>query len=157
MNLFFLHQDHDQTARWHYDKHISKMIVENCQILATAYPPGVARMKITHKNHPCSVWSRESLDNFNYAIAYGEALCREYSYRYSNKTHKCQADLDWYKNNQPDIPDIGPTDPPRAFGDQKHLIPVSNCVHTDYLRYYKTKTHLFSWKGREVPEWAKTA
>lgn len=154
MNLFFLSPDHDQTARWHYDKHISKMIVECCQILATAYKPGVARMKITHKNHPCSIWSRESLSNFNYAIQYGEALSREYTHRYGRR-HKCQDDLDWYKGNQPGICDKGLTDPPRAFGEQKDLIPVSNCVHTDYLNYYKTKTHLFSWKNRETPEWAK--
>ena len=152
MNLFFLSPDHDETARWHFDKHISKIAVECCQILATAYPPGVARMKQTHRLHPCCIWARKSLDNFNYAIAYGEALCREYTARYGRR-HKCQDDLEWYKLNQPDISSIGFTDPPRAFGEHSSSIPTTASVFNDYREYYKKKTHLFSWKNRPAPEW----
>ena len=153
MNLFLLDPDHDTCARFHFDKHISKMAVECSQILATAYPPGIARMKQTHFLHPCCLWIRKSLSNFNYAIQYGEALSKEYSFRYNNRRHKCQDDLDWYKANQPDIIDIGFTDPPRAFGEYKNSIPTTSCVFQDYRQYYKTKTHLFSWKNRPTPEW----
>ena len=62
--------------------------------------------KLTHKNHPCSVWARTSLDNFKWLGELGLELCKEYTYRY-DKVHKCE----YYKNmlkeeNYPNIPSI---------------------------------------------------
>ena len=160
MNIFLLDPDPEICATYYVDKHM-KIIVEIAQVLATAYPAGIARMKHTHKQHPCAIFIRNSLSNFNYALAYGNALSKEYSFRY-NRVHSCQADLNWYKENQPDIPDIGLTDPPRAFGDFKDIIKPTNCVFTDYRRYYLTKSRLFfkkngdhCWKNREIPQFVQ--
>jgi len=114
MNLFLLDPDHDTCARYHTNSHCIKQILETCQVLATAYPPGVARMKHTHFFHPVAEFVRNSLSNFNYAIQYGEALCREKLFRYGTR-HKCEADLKWYKDNPPQIEDKGITEFPRAF------------------------------------------
>jgi len=158
MNLFLLDEDLDVCAAYHVNKHM-KIIVECCQVLATAYPSGVARMKHTHFNHPIAAFVRKSLSNFNFAIKYGEALCRENFFRYG-RHHKCEMDLKWYKENQPDIPDIGATEFPRAFGDFKDSIPKNLTIHQAYREYYKTKKHLFfnkdgshCWKNREMPIW----
>lgn len=35
MNLFNLDEDHDQSAKYHVDKHVSKMVLESAQILCT--------------------------------------------------------------------------------------------------------------------------
>ncbi len=161
MNLFLLDPDLDVCAALHVDRHM-KQILECCQVLATAYPSGVARMKHTHFNHPVAVFIRKSLSNFNYAIQYGEALCREKRLRYKTP-HKCELDLKWYKDNPPKIEDKGLTEFPRAFGEFKSVIRQSDSVFVDYKKYYLlAKRHLFfkkdgshCWKNREIPSWVQ--
>lgn len=65
MNLFILSLCFRECAEWMFDKHISKMIVEAVQMLSTAkrvLGPSEADSeeikiyKISHKNHPVSIW-----------------------------------------------------------------------------------------------------
>ena len=148
MNIFFLDRDVAQNAIYHTDSHVVKIILESCQMMATAYPQGTAPYKRTHANHPMSVWVRSHADNFLWTLSYCYALCAEYTYRF-DKIHKSQAVADWYFNNLPDIPD-GFTDPPRCFG--QFVVPITEDVVTDYRNYYKVaKAHLFKWKNREIP------
>ena len=37
MNIFYLHEDPVQNAKWHIDKHIVKMPIEYAQLLSTAH------------------------------------------------------------------------------------------------------------------------
>ena len=46
--------------------------------------------KVTHKNHPCTRWVRESKDNYLWTLEHLKGLLREYTYRY-NKRHKSGA------------------------------------------------------------------
>ena len=57
------------------DKHISKIIIEAVQMLSTAKrildpedPINDELYKITHKNHPVSVWVRTSLENYEWVL-----------------------------------------------------------------------------------------
>ena len=153
MNIFFLDYNLTKCAEYHVDRHVVKIIIEVCSMLATAYPQGVAPYKRTHANHPMSVWVRESRPNFLWTIDYGKALCKEYTYRY-NKRHKSENVLDWYANNIPEFARTEPTSPPRCFGTLKGVIPETSCIVSDYRNYYLLgKQHLFSWKGRERPDW----
>ena len=159
MNIFPLDYDFDKAAQQHVNRHVHKILTEACQILATCYPTGACRMVITHENTSLPKWVRSSLSNFNYAVAYGYALSKEYSYRYG-KVHKCHSDLDWYSANIPKIPDIGLTRQPRAFGEWKSKLPETDCIVADYRRYYlAAKKPLFfqkyshAWKNREIPSW----
>lgn len=155
MNIFFLDPDFTKNAQYHVDKHCGKMILETAQLLATAYPKGVAPYKITHYNHPTAKWIRESMDNFNYAIKYAKALGTEFAFR-RKKVHKSELVINWYMENDPNIPSIGATDPPRAFAKFKGMIPETTCVYTDYRVYYnEAKRHLFKWSQRPVPEWVE--
>ena len=43
-------------------------------------------------NHPCTIWARSSLDNFEWTHCYGNALNDEYRYRYG-KEHKSIAEV----------------------------------------------------------------
>ncbi|MFN9952871.1 MAG: hypothetical protein ACK55I_07210, partial [bacterium] len=76
-----------------------------------------APYRLTHKNHPCSIWARESLSNYLYLCELTLELCREYTYRYG-KTHKTQQVLEWCIINKPNIQDIGFTTPALAMPDQ---------------------------------------
>ena len=37
MNIFYLSEDPVQCAKWHCDKHVTKMIIEYAQLLSTAH------------------------------------------------------------------------------------------------------------------------
>ena len=153
MNLFPLDSDLTKCAEYTVDRHCVKILLEDCQVLSNCYPQDIALYKHTHKNHPMSIWVQESLSNFNWAIQYGLALSAEYSFRY-NKIHKCHSVLEYYRNFQPKLKDIGPTRMPRCFGEFKGKIPETDDVVNDYRLYYKlAKNHLFHWKNRNVPEW----
>jgi hypothetical protein len=131
------------------------MQTEACQMLSSAYPAGVAPYKHTHFNHGMTVWTRTSMDNFLWTLDYAFALCEEYTFRYGKK-HKTSLAAEWYKDNLPDLPKIGFTNPPRCFDIWKGKLPETNCVFNDYREFYRVaKTHLFKWKNREVPEWIK--
>jgi hypothetical protein len=115
MNIFFLHPNPRRCARWHCDKHVVKMILESCQLLYTAHwilsldlpePPYIhcapnRGYKPTHANHPCSIWVRESLNNYRWLVKLAEELILEFKFRYGDKLHKCEDHVEWLKLNEP--------------------------------------------------------
>lgn len=94
MNIFFLHKLPTIAAAMHCDKHVGKMLIESCQILATAHHiHGNGHMvtyKPTHRNHPSTVWARESRLQYNWLRELASSLSREFFRRYG-KEHKCAA------------------------------------------------------------------
>ena len=66
MNIFFLDNDIRKCAIYHCDKHVVKMTLETAQLLCGVHHiiGGDAPYKLSHKNHPCSIWARESLSNY---------------------------------------------------------------------------------------------
>ena len=140
----------------HVDKHVIKMIVETCQLLCSAvhvtksYTPPY---KLTHKNHPSSIWTRESIENYIWLCELGIALCDEYRYRYG-KIHKTEKYIKYLYKNPPSLPTNKFTFPPMVIPD--------NCKFEDVVfsyRYYilYRKTNLLSWSGkvasRKIPNW----
>jgi hypothetical protein len=164
MNIFFLDFDTTKCAKYHCDKHVVKMILETAQLLCgvhhmTPQLPNNYRTtteqvpyKLSHKNHPCAIWSRESLSNYLYLCDLGLELCKEYTYRYG-KRHKSQDVIEWCIINKPNIKDIGFTTPPKAMPEEYKVIDVIE----SYRNYYReAKKQFVSWKDREVPEWFLT-
>jgi len=152
MNIFFLDFDVKKCAEYHCDKHVVKMILETAQLLCSAHhvTGGTAPYKLSHKNHPCSIWVRSSLSNYLYLCELGLALGEEYTYRYGKK-HKSIEVIEWCLQNRPNIHDIDFTSPPLAMGDEFKL---GNDVIGSYRNYYKgAKSEIVSWKNREVEDW----
>lgn len=91
MNIFILDESPAKAAEYHADKHVVKMIVEHNQMLSTAVilagGPSEGLYKIAHKNHPCTVWTRESRENFIWLCDLTVNLFKEYGKRYG-KEHK---------------------------------------------------------------------
>jgi len=119
MNIFFLDFDVKKCAEYHVDKHSTKMCVEYSQLLCGVHwvAGGEAPYKLSHKNHPCSIWTRKSLSNYLYLCELGLELSKEYTYRYG-KRHKSQDVIEWCLINKPNIPDIGFTEPAMAMPDE---------------------------------------
>ena len=155
MNIFLLDTDTKKCAQYHCDKHVVKMILETAQLLCGVHHMTnqitEAPYKLSHRNHPCSIWARESLSNYLYLCELGLELCKEYTYRYG-KRHKSQDVIEWCLINKPNIADKEFTEPARAMPDEYK----SNCVVESYRSYYMgEKSKIAVWKNRETPEWFK--
>ena len=158
MNIFFLDYDVKKCAKYHVDKHVVKMILETAQLLCgvhhvtahdTAHDTAHVPYKLSHKNHPCSIWSRESLSNYLYLCELGLELCNEYTYRYG-KRHKSQDVIEWCLVNRPNIKDIGFTETAKAMPDEYKV----KSVVDSYRNYYMgAKSGFAVWKNREKPFW----
>jgi hypothetical protein len=155
MNIFFLDYDPKKCAQYHNDKHVVKMILETAQLLCGVHwvTGNEAPYKLSHKNHPCSIWTRSSLENYLWLCELGLELCIEYEYRYGKK-HKTYDVIMWCILNKPNISDVEFTSPPLAMPDH---CKVGNNPIKSYRNYYMTEKSSFcNWKQRDVPHWYKT-
>jgi hypothetical protein len=132
------------------------MILETAQLLCgvhhmTDQVTDQVPYKLSHKNHPCAIWSRESLSNYLYLCDLGLELCKEYTYRYG-KRHKSQEVIEWCVTNKPNICDKEFTEPARAMPNEYKV----DSVVESYRNYYiGEKSKIAVWKNREIPEWFK--
>lgn len=159
------------------DKHVVKMILESAQLLSTAHrvldgiesvgksPTGRKQKtwtlgdarenvlyKSTHVNHPSAVWTRKSVENYNWLVEHFYALGDEYTYRYG-KTHKSFAgDLAYMLQSPPkNLTEYDMTVMPSAMADE---FIVDEDPIINYRNYYKIgKARMHSWKNRQPPEW----
>ena len=154
MNIFILDLDVKKCAQYHNDKHVVKMILETAQLLCGVHWVTEGGQydipyKLSHKNHPCAIWARESLTNYLYLCELGLELCYEYTHRYGKK-HKSQQVIEWCIEHKPNIKDIGFTEPAKAMPVEYKV----ESVVESYRNYYRgAKTGFANWKNREVPEW----
>lgn len=153
MNIFVLDTDTKLAAQYHLSRHVVKMILESCQLMSTAHHVlgSGGPLKITHKNHPCALWVRESAANYEWLYNLTVELCKEYTFRY-NKIHKYESDGVLQSLSKPPfLLARGPMTPfAQAMPDRyKH----SDAV-TAYRNYYLgEKSHMFQYKNRDMPDW----
>jgi hypothetical protein len=151
MNIFVLDSDISKCAKDHCDKHCVKMILESAQLLCGVHwvTGGNAPYKLSHKNHPCSIWARQSYSNYVWLTDLAMALCDEYETRYK-KVHKTKTVLEWCMVNKPNISDVGLTPHPKAMPDEYKV----DDVVESYRNYYRVgKKDLLVWKNGHIPEW----
>lgn len=152
MNIFILDRDQNKCVESMVDRHVVKMITEHNQLLCSAHhilgnktPP----YKLTHQNHPCSIWVRESIQNYYYLCYLNLKLCNEYTFRYE-KRHKGETVTHWLMANIPDLPNVAMTEFKLAMPD----VFISNDVVASYRMYYNYgKRHIAKWKKRSPPDW----
>lgn len=192
MNIFVLSLLFSENAQFHCDAHVVKMPLESCQMLCSAHhvlasenkarspnastpttinvytPP----YKLAHKNHPCSKWVRESLENYVWLCKLAKALCIEYTHRYG-RVHACEKVVDELARNHPStIESKGLTPFAQAMPDAYKCNSNSNndnegkeeeesnaAVRAYREYYYFEKRRLFKWCGnkkhgsRAKPSW----
>jgi hypothetical protein len=161
MNIFYLHRNPKIAAEWHCDKHVVKMIIESAQMLYCAHwivsPQSLPETayKKAHMNHPCTIWVRESYENYMWLCALGWWLCREYTHRYG-KIHKTQYHIEWLIEHPPDIPRNGITEFRLAMPDIfKQSDPVE--AYRTFYRESKMKDRgIVAYTNRKFPEFLLT-
>ena len=108
MNIFVTDPSPWESARVLPDKHIVKMPLETCQMLAIvcsdkwghnfgtlpkADGTPYATEKGAFRNHPCTIWANDFVMNWQWLLHHGIALCDEYKNRYG-KEHTCLQPLE---------------------------------------------------------------
>ena len=158
MNIFYVNTDPVLAAQDLPDKLVVKMPLESAQMLSTTqrfyydadYCDACDIYKTAYLNHPCTIWARESADNYNWLYRHFVALCEEYTYRYG-KVHASDTKLRRVLSRIPlGIPDIGLTTIAQAMPDQyKDSDPV-----VAYRNYLINEKHYAEWnKNRAKPDW----
>ena len=176
MNIFYLDNDPTTCAIYHNDKHVVKMILEYAQLLSTAHRvlDGVESTRLsktgrkqkwyylndyrddllynaTHLNHPSAKWCRDSADNYQWLYRLFCACCEEYTFRYG-KVHLTDQKLRKVLALAPKNIGSKKFEPPwRAMPDEVKIGDDSLASYRNY--YINNKTHLASWKKRNIPEW----
>lgn len=80
MNIFILAPTPQEAAAAHCDQHIHKMVLESAQLLSNAarkWFPRESRGRVyerAHENHPCSIWTSESLPNMAWLCSLATSL-----------------------------------------------------------------------------------
>ena len=156
MNIFYLDKDPKIAAQMHCDKHCVKMILEYAQLLSTAHRMLDADSvksdkfyKVTHKNHPSAIWTRESKDHYLWLYDLFLNLCDEYSKRYS-KNHNTKSTIGESLMILPkNIKNNGWIDPPQCMPDYCKKKDTVDAYRKFYL---EEKASFATWKIQQ-PEW----
>jgi hypothetical protein len=159
MNIFFLDWSPCKAAEYHCDKHVVKMIIESAQLLYSAHwileTPDLPEnaYKLAHKNHPCAIWTRQSLANYMWLCSLGWRLCKEYQFRYGeHKVHKTEAHILWLLHNPPKYTNMKFTKPPQAMPiEYKHKDTIE-AYKTYYIEDKLKKRGIVKYTKREMPE-----
>ena len=157
MNIFYLDRDPVIAAQMMCDKHVVKMILESAQMLSTAhrvldgdeYADRVGLYKMTHKNHPSSIWVRSAHENYDWLWAHMDALMKEYTYRYG-KHHATERMIHDLWKPPYNLPDGDFTDPPQCMPDYCKNEDTVSAYHKYYIL---EKSNFATWKHRAKPEW----
>ena len=158
MNIFYFDTSAVVSAEAQPDKMLVKMPLETAQMLSTAhrvldgdeYADANGLYKTAYKNHPCTIWARESSANYLWLYHHFIALGEEYTYRYG-KEHASITKLSKPLMPLPQNVKSGKITPlAQCMPDQyKNDDPIK--AYRDYCIHEK---HYAKWeKGRDKPNW----
>jgi hypothetical protein len=156
MNIFYINPDPITAAQELADDHIRKMQIESAQMCCTAHweTGGTAPYKRAHKNHPSTIWTRQSIQHYRWLVKHGLEICSEFEKRYG-KVHATKQVLLWCQDNEPSLPNNEFTEPPQCMPEEFRK---ENTVEA-YKNFYindKVKVKKLDWKKlNNKPEWIK--
>ena len=153
MNIFATSSSPSESAVWLDDLRKNKMILESAQMLSTAMriletSTDWPVYKAAYVNHPCTVWTRQSLGNFQWLLDH--MICLS-----DNREHKSKRLIPTFKfflESSTKFPEI-------------KLTPFCNCttykeeedVHQAYQMYlidkWNSDKRQPTWNYGKKPEW----
>ena len=180
MNIFRLNDDPLIAAREQCDKHVVKMIVESGQMLSTTHrmhdgwltkrPSKSGKTmvkyyvhpqedmedilyKAVHFQHPSTVWTGESKQNYMWHFRHFVELCHEYSYRYG-KVHETEKLIPYLATPPKNVTTWEETPFKLAMKSNPECTFPEDPVKS-YRLFYQTKQDRFKmvWSKRQIPEW----
>ncbi len=108
---------------------------------------------LSHQNHPCAVWARETDSNYNWLYSLFLETAAEYTHRYG-RIHKTWTDIGSFLSRAPrNIPAGDRTEFALAMNDECR---VPNDPIASYRNYYLGPKAAFArWTNRSTPDWFK--
>ena len=183
MNIFIVDRDPITAAQSLCDKHVVKMVTESAQMLSTAHRfldgseskvPSKSGKRIishytlpdsresilykaVHAQHPCTVWTMTSNNNYNWHYCHYTALAAEYQYRYGRRHGAFSEEMQGALKITPDNIPVDYFTPFAIAMKQYPDCIVENPPVASYRNYYKTaKADFAKWTRRSPPEWWQT-
>ena len=146
MNIFVTDLSPVQSAINLDNRRLVKMVLESAQLLSTTLTvlgDDKAPYRVSHLNHPCSVWARSSRGNYQWLFDHFVALSFVYTQRY-RKQHKCSEFISLFGDTTAQFPN-------------EPLLPFVNCSlfkdETDVVQAYR-KTMEAKWRDdKRPPAW----
>jgi len=183
LNIFILDHNIEKSVQYHIDRHIVKMPLEAAQMLSTViavdkflgYKPialtreetklirdkaeGWPLYKPTHVNHPCNIWARTSLENYEYLYQYLLELGWEKQHRYPGKPMHKSVQLMIDQNIEiKNLPSKGLTPFAMAMPED-YKVQAVDAIDAYRTYYICDKTHdrsgspMAFWTNRDKPHW----
>jgi len=161
MNIFALDKCPMQSAQWLDDIRKNKMILESAQMLSTAVrvlspDTDLSVYKVAYLNHPCTIWARQSRDNFKWLLSHMSHLFLQKDGLH--KSANLLTDFQKYADS--------------GYFPNEELTPFANCarnlergvdysdvedVHQAYRMYmndrWKETNITLTWRWGREPEW----
>lgn len=175
MNIFCTNEDPIYAANDLCDQHVrSKMQIEGAIMLAHAFPQEVLNHKDCPRtkkgtprksgkgyyNHQCSIWVRESKDNFLWLVFHTLRMFRERDNRWpGSQPHYTQAFIEWCGKNvhNTNITKMRRTPFTVAISDncECRKNPNFNNMSTveKYREYIRKDKPFATWTNRSKPYW----
>jgi hypothetical protein len=175
MNIFCTDDDPIQAASDLCDQHVrSKMQIEGAIMLAHAFPQEVLNHKDCPRtkkgtprksgkgyfNHQCSIWARESKDNFMWLVFHTLRMFRERDYRWPDSNpHHTKKFIEWCGANIHNTNIIKRKRTPFAVAIGENCEcrknPNFNNLSTieQYREYIKKDKPFATWTNRKKPKW----
>ena len=154
MNVFYLHEDPFTAAEQLCDQHVLKMGIESAQMLSTAHwlTGKEAPYKKAHINHPSTIWTRSSINHYDWLVNHAKGIFNEYNKRYG-KTHKTETVLAWLDENRPQLPNEGFVPPPQCMPEEyKNSDTIK--AYRDFYLYDKVMIKGLNYnRSATVPDW----
>ena len=162
MNRFIIETTPEKISQSLCDQHIVKMPLEETQMLCSAiwhHAPDFAEKKNlykpVHTKHPCTIWVRETRDNFLFAWNLARCMFAEYTIRYK-RIHNSRKLLLPLIVGSRFIPNGKMTKHPQCFSKHDDLKTDEFFPIKAYRNFYiKDKLRFARYNFSERPEWFK--
>lgn len=167
MNIFILDENPVIAASYYCDQHKSKMILETAQMLCAVVHNIAPRLheeeklyKVSHANHPCTLWLKQSYENVVWVLDLCNAL--DTFERKGSSPHKSMLIIDkceeilgelmTYKERTPFVTAISHPDVNKNQSVVKQYQDYYRLKHIDWVLEGKQP---MTYKGRKVPDFMK--
>ena len=163
MNIFAIENNTDGSIDWvasaqsQDNYRVVKMTLETAQLMCSALnilsgDKQITPYKTAHRNHPCTIWARESYYNFIALGLHGIALGNEYNRRFG-KQHKSLKVINQCLElcQSIEFPQIKGTKLPLCMPDEFK----SNDIVHSYRTFYASKPRMRYPKSK-IPQWFKS-
>jgi len=154
VNIFFTSNDPIECALALDDKRLVKMPIESVQMLSSAVARhgGVPIYRVAWSKHPCTLWSGDSKENFEWHLAHLKAMNDEFVHRYGKDHASFLAGYASLKAQADKLPSIGLTGFPNC-SLRKDIQDVIEAYRLGFEIKWKNDKRPPRWTKRGHPAW----